>query len=556
MPLTPPRAPAARRLPWLAWSLALALLIGGGVPVEASARVAVQQPRKHRIVKKKPIRRRAPVRPVRQVRRPGQVRPASAVAPKTPQVLARTVGPEVDPGVPAGTDELATLLRAVPGKGLVVVGLIVDAATGEVVLDLDSRKVVFPASVEKMFTTAAALRALPPDRPLVTDVRAAAVQQGATPLLVLVGAGDPTMTSGDYARLAQAVRARGITRIGRLLVDAGVFDDRLPRGFDEKATDAAYRAPVGGLQADGGTLAVAVRPGAVDAPPAVEVTPAATDAVVVRNLARTVAGKKDALSVTTRPLGRQTEIVVSGTVAARRIVVGSGRRRVADASFFAAAVWRDQLRRQGIDIDGATVFGPAGGSGATGGSGPAALTTIASHTSPALQRIVETTNKISHNGYAETLYKLVGAHGGGVPATAEKSEAAVRKALEGLDIRWQGVALGNGSGLYHSSKVTCQAVVDLVRGMAGDTVAGPLWKSSLAVGGKDGTLRGRLHHPATRGRVFAKTGTLDDVLGLAGYAEGAQKSYYFAFFYNNVRGGPGAYRAAHDRVLRRLLGGG
>jgi D-alanyl-D-alanine carboxypeptidase/D-alanyl-D-alanine-endopeptidase (penicillin-binding protein 4) len=97
-------------------------------------------------------------------------------------------------------------------------------------------------------------------------------------------------------------------------------------------------------------------------------------------------------------------------------------------------------------------------------------------------------------------------------------------------------------------------VVELLRGMARDTNAGPIWRATLAIGGKDGTLRGRLHGPATQGRVFAKTGTLDDVVALAGYAEGPHRNYVFALFFNEVRAPAGIYRAVHDRLLRRLLG--
>jgi D-alanyl-D-alanine carboxypeptidase/D-alanyl-D-alanine-endopeptidase (penicillin-binding protein 4) len=137
-----------------------------------------------------------------------------------------------------------------------------------------------------------------------------------------------------------------------------------------------------------------------------------------------------------------------------------------------------------------------------------------------------------------------------MPATNELAQQSVRKALDGLAIRWDKVRLGNGSGLYHADQVTCEAVVDLLRSMATDP-AGPVWRDSLPIGGRDGTLRGRQHSFA--GKVRAKTGTLDDVSGLAGYAESGDRRYYFAFFFNNLRGGPGPVRGAQDRTLQRLL---
>ena len=436
-------------------------------------------------------------------------------------------------------EELVHLLKSAPGK-VTAVGLVIDLSSGKVIADLDSSRAVYPASVAKLFATAAILRAWPADKVLVTEVRAPAPVQGGVDCLVIVGGGDPSLRTADLAKLADAVKQKGITRIDKLVVDSSLFDDKLPRGFDEKPTDAAFRAPIAALQVDASVLWAAVRPGEVGAPPLVDITPACAQAVVVHNEAKTVAGSKDALVLQTRPAGRLTELLVQGTIAANHKVIGSGPRRVADAAVFAGAVFRGLLDKRGITVGGETLFGKA----------PRELPVIASHESQPLLKLVQYTNKHSHNGYAETLYKLNAVAKATVPATAEKSEAAVRKSLADLSIRWQGVQLGNGSGLYHADKVTGQATVDLLRAMAVDP-AGANWRGTLSVGGVDGTLRGRLG--AARAKVQAKTGTLDDVVGLAGYADAPHTTYAFAFFFNGVRGAPGPYRALLDRTLLRLL---
>ncbi len=438
-------------------------------------------------------------------------------------------------------DDLRALLLSAAGKP-VAVALIIDAKTGEVIVDLDSKKLIYPASVEKMFSTAAILRAMPADATLTTEVRATPVKSGSVATLAVIGAGDPTMQAVDLGKLADQIRAKGIVRVDRLLIDIGVFDDKLPRGFDEKATDAAFRAPVGALQVDASALAVSVRPGPLGQPPIVEISPSCSDAVVLVNEGETVKGKKSTLGVSTRDKGKLTEVLVKGVISVGSKGIGSGKRRVADSNYFAAAVLKDALKKRGVEVRGVTVFAKA----------PGDLEVIATRSSPKLQAIVSVTNKISHNQFAETLYKLNAVAGGQIPATAEHAETAIRKSLSALEIHWNGTVLGNGSGLYHASKVSAQTVVDLLRGMAKDP-AGTNWKASLAVGGVDGTLRARMHDPATQAKVFAKTGTLDDVVGLAGYADGPQKSYVFALFYNQIKGGPAPYRAIHDRVMKRLL---
>jgi D-alanyl-D-alanine carboxypeptidase/D-alanyl-D-alanine-endopeptidase (penicillin-binding protein 4) len=489
---------------------------------------------------------------VKSARAPAAVRPAAATAiaraPKA-ETGAEAEDDAAESAAPAApvtrtTDlaaDLQAILRGASGKSSPYVALIVDAASGKAVLEHDPAKVVYPASVAKLFTTAAAVRTLDLDRKPTTELRL--VGKGADAELHVVAVGDPTMTHGDWAKLAAAVQQRGIQKVRRLVIDASVFDDRLPKGFDEKQTDAAYRAPVGGAMVDASTLAVAVRPGAVGAPPIVVVTPDAGGAVTVINQAQTQAGKGSTLAIVTRPAGRGTEVLVTGVLSVKAKAVGSGRRRVSDASFFAGWVFKKLLEKQGISV-GDPVFAKAG-----------AGEVVARHQNRDWRAIVAVTNKQSHNGYAETLFKQVGLALNGAPATNEKAADAVRKSLDGLDIHWEGVRIANGSGLYHADQVTARAVVDLLRAMARDPKGGE-FRNSLAVGGVDGTLRGRLKGPDTQGKVFAKTGTLDDVSGLAGYAQNGDKAYVFAFFFNGLKTGPGPLRALQDRLLRRLLAPG
>ncbi|MGI8730863.1 MAG: D-alanyl-D-alanine carboxypeptidase/D-alanyl-D-alanine endopeptidase [Solirubrobacteraceae bacterium] len=122
------------------------------------------------------------------------------------------------------------------------------SASGAYVRDLDSGRRLYsrrsgrrrvPASVQKLYTTSAALLRLGPratlDTAAVTDgsVTGAGVLRGD---LVLVGGGDPAFGPRTAARLARAVRATGIKRIsGAVVGDESVFDERrsgLGRGYD------------------------------------------------------------------------------------------------------------------------------------------------------------------------------------------------------------------------------------------------------------------------------------------------------------------------------------
>ena len=530
------RSPLARSL------LVCSCLAFFTIGTSAHARPTKTKAAAQRVPSKRPL---PPVRSA--VRAAGGAAAPAGRAAAEPESDAQEPAGATDPSskaaaVPTTGDlsaDLKALLQGATGKSAPFVALVVEAASGKVVLDRDSTKVVYPASVAKLFTTAAAVRTLDLDKKPATEVRLVG-KPGDAELHVL-GSGDPTMALAHWSKLAQAVHQHGVQKVRRLVIDAAVFDDKLPKGFDEKQTDAAYRAPIGGIMVDASTLTVSVRPGAVGQPPVVTVSPDAGNAVVVVNQAMTAAGKGSTLAILTRPAGRATEVVVQGQLSVKAKPIGSGRRRVTDASFFAAWVFRRLLEKQGIAVAGEPHFGKAG-----------VGDVVARHQHHDWRAIVAVTNKQSHNGYAETLFKQVGLATGGAPSTSEKSSEGVRKALDGLDIHWEGVKLGNGSGLYHADQVTARAVVDLLRAMARDG-KGAEFRRSLAVGGVDGTLRGRLKGADTQGKVFAKTGTLDDVSGLAGYAESGDKAYVFAFFFNGLKTGPGPLRALQDKMLRRLL---
>jgi D-alanyl-D-alanine carboxypeptidase/D-alanyl-D-alanine-endopeptidase (penicillin-binding protein 4) len=86
----------------------------------------------------------------------------------------------------------------------------------------------------------------------------------------------------------------------------------------------------------------------------------------------------------------------------------------------------------------------------------------------------------------------------------------------------------NGSGLYAATEVSAKQLVRLLTYAHKDYRIGPDLVASLPVGGSDGTLARRWIGKAARGRVRAKTGTLDKVSTLAGYI-GVDGGHLIAF---------------------------
>ena len=104
-----------------------------------------------------------------------------------------------------------------------------DLQTGETLFSEHESLSLAPASNEKLAVTYAALAGLGPEFRIETDVVGRGEQDGTVwrGTLLLVGQGDPTLSSRGLASLATQIRAAGITRVtGGVLGDESFFDSR------------------------------------------------------------------------------------------------------------------------------------------------------------------------------------------------------------------------------------------------------------------------------------------------------------------------------------------
>jgi D-alanyl-D-alanine carboxypeptidase/D-alanyl-D-alanine-endopeptidase (penicillin-binding protein 4) len=152
-----------------------------------------------------------------------------------------------------------------PALGGALAVSVVDASSGEPLLERGADAAVIPASTAKIATAVAALTGLPADLRLRTRVVA-----GAAPgEVVLVGGGDPTLAGpstpigypqpGRLTDLAAQVRAAlGATAVHRVVVDDSRYTgERLAPGWKPTYVTEGAVAPVTALMVDGGRL----RPG-------------------------------------------------------------------------------------------------------------------------------------------------------------------------------------------------------------------------------------------------------------------------------------------------------
>lgn len=174
----------------------------------------------------------------------------------------------------------------------------------------------------------------------------------------------------------------------------------------------------------------------------------------------------------------------------------------ADPAKLAAAKLVRNLRAAGVEVPTQIAAGPT----------PVDADRVAIVQSPALTKIVNTTDVYSDNFFAEMLIKLLGARFGGAGTTAAGA-AVVAAFARSLG---SGVHAVDGSGLTRSNRASPQQVVDLLLGMRGQP-AGDEFIQDLALSGQEGTVDDRMHGTAAYGRCRVKTGTLTGVSNLSGY---------------------------------------
>ncbi len=137
----------------------------------------------------------------------------------------------------------AEMRQAGPQAG----ALVVDLASGATIYSLRANTPREPASVEKLYTTAAALARFGPDARLRTDVLGVGAADAAGTWhgdLYLKGGGDPTFGAAATPGLADAlINAAGILKVdGSVQGDESLFDDL--RG--DPASGYGYDADLGG----------------------------------------------------------------------------------------------------------------------------------------------------------------------------------------------------------------------------------------------------------------------------------------------------------------------
>jgi D-alanyl-D-alanine carboxypeptidase/D-alanyl-D-alanine-endopeptidase (penicillin-binding protein 4) len=418
---------------------------------------------------------------------------------------------------------------------------IVSVETGEIVYEKNPHLALMPASNMKIVTSAAALEYLGRDFSFVTRVGLC----GDT--LVIKGSGDPLLGDKEtetrngrvfqplIREIASRLRELEVASVSDILIDTSIFDNqRVHPSWPLNQLHQKYACEVSGFNYNGNCvdISAANRNGkavlALDPP---------TDYVKLINALTIWRSRRSWFSV--HRTGIPCELLVQGNC---RTQAGPYAVAVENPALFFGRLLRNALIEEGVGVEGEVKESPA-----PEGCELRPLTEYATSIGDCLQR----TNKDSFGLAAEAMFKRLGVQSD--PDRKQGSWEAGQKVLSGylrgLGVEEREFMIADGSGLSRDNRLSANALTRVLMHLA----AGANWefyKSSLAVGGLDGTIENHFWERKYRGRVLAKSGYIQAVRALSGLVRTDSGDYIFSILANKA--GSGA-RTAIDSAVKAVI---
>jgi D-alanyl-D-alanine carboxypeptidase/D-alanyl-D-alanine-endopeptidase (penicillin-binding protein 4) len=418
---------------------------------------------------------------------------------------------------------------------------IIDLDTGASVYEKNSHLPLMPASNMKIVTSAAALEYLGRDFSFVTRVGLC----GDT--LLIKGSGDPLLGDKEtdakngrrvypfIAEIASRLRELEVVSVSDILIDTSIFDNqRVHPSWPPEQLHQKYACEVSGLNYNGNCVDISAfnRDGK-----AVLTAEPPTDYIKLINALSVWRSRQSWFSV--HRTNVPSEFLIQGNC---RTQAGPYAVAVENPALFFGRLLQSALAAEGIKVSGEVRESPP--------PQGCELKSVTEHATSIGDCLVRT-NKDSFGLAAEAMFKRLAVQSN--PDAIQGSWEGGRKVLSGylggLGVDGKEFVIADGSGLSRDNRLSANALTRVLMHLA----AGADWefyKSSLAVGGYDGTIENHFWEKAYRGRVLAKSGYIQAVRALSGVIITDSGDYIFSILANKA--GSGA-RSAIDSAVKAVI---
>lgn len=464
------------------------------------------------------------------------------------------LGTRTDFSSPLISQRIENLLHGNQGVNALWGIKVVEAETGKIVYEKNSDHLFMPASNVKLFTTAAALHHLGPDFRVTTTVLAQGTFKDSTfhGDLIIVGAGDPALGVRDSAYtctflpdLAAELWERGVNRLqGRIIGDDNLFDDiYLGEAWAWDYLGSGYAAEISALSFNKNSVVLSIRRNFLTGLPEIGISPQTEYVKLNQEFTFT---DSDSCDLSIERGFVDNHFSIKGSLC-RNSLPFEKSLAIHNPTLFAVNEIKAALIDSGFDCQ----LTPMDADELSDYSQPLDSDTLLQHRSFTLAHWIKAINKDSENLYAELLLKRMGLEitgtgsaSAGIEAISQFIRAAGRDSSQ--------ISIKDGSGLSRKNLLSPSIIVALLEHML-TSPAGVLYLESLPIAGEDGTLEHRFENSPLKGKLFAKTGTLDHVKALSGMMETKSgKRLLFSILANHYLSDHSAINRIQEQICKWL----
>jgi len=399
---------------------------------------------------------------------------------------------------------------------------------GYLLYDLEKKSIVrshnrslafIPASTTKVATTVAALNVLGPEFRLKTYLSCRGPIEGGVLKgeLYLKGTGDPFLTVSDLMDMADKLEKKGITSVSGHFY----FDDRelhsttcIESGMEP---DASANTGISALSLDNNSIVAEWKQGKKSNMSELYLIPSLP--------VNRISVSRERLRPKVRFYITDKDGVESWFLSPDEKRHGTDRLPVKKPALFTASMLAKICEMRGIRLPD-----PEPGIMSEGAS------TIAVHTGMKLSDIVDLTLTYSINLSAELMMLITAKSITGTALKLDESAKVITKYYSQIltKISWKDFRMVNGSGLTVKNRFTPEQITAILIYADAQSYNGKKYRSFLPVSGWKASFVNRLNDPDTAFHVWAKTGSINYALGLAGYLyTKSKKKMAFAVFIND-----------------------
>jgi serine-type D-Ala-D-Ala carboxypeptidase/endopeptidase (penicillin-binding protein 4) len=424
---------------------------------------------------------------------------------------------------------------------------IYDLTQDQIVFEIDSKKLLRPASNMKILTSAAGLLFLGEEYNFRTNLyyTGAIINQTLYGDLYIEGGCDPDFTSDDLDSLITALARNNIYDIsGDIFIDLTMKDTLFwGNGWmwdDDPSTDAPY---LSALNINDNAVMVLIKPGQPGNPAFIRTEPV-TDYVTIINETITTNEFLPSAFITRDWVNRTNNIIARGKVAPADSEIAVLLNIFSPENYF-MYLFYEKMEENGIR---------AGKVYLKSGVPDKAVNFYTFARS--LDTVVVNLNKISDNLSAEMVLYALGEKYYGRPATARNGLRLIDSLIILAGHNPSDYVLADGSGVSHYNLISANLINDILKYY--HNTEGNLFTklyNSFPVAGVDGTLRNRMRRTSSENNVRAKTGTLSGVSSLSGYLTNKRgNTLSFSIIIQNYRGSSAYARYIQDVICNILSG--